>query len=136
RRSSWDGRIGSFPLDVAYEDHVPMLRSYLGGARFDVLDEVTYLWRTRADRTSISQRKAEEPNLADRLTVMELAWDAVAPEGPAARSMWLARALELDLAGFYRHAAASGPSFRARLRDAAARYLGLAGPEALRFVSV
>ncbi|MDQ2624437.1 MAG: glycosyltransferase, partial [Actinomycetota bacterium] len=134
RRSFWDERIGLFPVGVAYEDHVPMLVSYLRGARLDVLDEVTYLWRTR--ESSISQRKAEGENLADRLGVMAIAWEVVQDEAPPVRWMWLARALELDLAGFYRHAATGDDVFRSSLRDAAARYLDLAGGDALRFVSV
>lgn len=136
RRTSWDERVGEFPVGVAYEDHVPILKGYLAGSRIDVLDEVTYLWRTRADESSISQRKAEETNLADRLAAMELAWHAVQPESPAVRSMWLARALELDLAGYYRHARGASDAYRARLGEAAARYLSLADDDALRHVSV
>src|SRR5699024_1106097 len=66
RRDFWDEHIGPFPEGMVYEDHVPMLRSYLRSTRFDVLAQVTYRWRRRDDGSSLSQPKNELANLADR----------------------------------------------------------------------
>ena len=63
-------RIGlEFPVGVRYEDQVPITRAYLEARSFDVITDSVYLWRTRAEGTSITQQKHH----------------AAGPAGPAGR---------------------------------------------------
>lgn len=136
RRASWD-RIGPFPVGGLSEGYVPMVRSFLEGRTFDVLDEVTYDWRVRDDGTSSTQQKSRTPSLRDRLAALEVARGHVEAEDcPAVRSAWVARALELDLSGYYRFAAEASDEFRALLTTAARDLLQRADDDALRLVSV
>lgn len=66
-----------------------MLRAYLHGARFDVLTEVTYLWRQNA--TGTSQQKADLQNLLDRAQAKDDAWRLLTVEGTEPRAQALAR---------------------------------------------
>lgn len=131
RRSFWDSRVGEFPEGTAYEDHVPMLRSFLGGARFDVLPTTTYLWRRREDGSSISQQKGALQNLLDRLRAKEDAWELLADAPPVVTRAYASRVLDLDLSGFHPHAASATDEYRRELSAASARYLARADAEAL-----
>jgi|GEM_PF-4713279 len=135
RRTFWDEHVHGFPEGTAYEDHLPMLRSFLHGARFDVLDRTTYLWRRREDGTSISQQKADLGNLTDRLAAKETAWELLHAEStPAARQAYVSRVLDLDLSGFYLHAAHASEEYRAAFAAATSRWLERADDESLHMV--
>lgn len=134
RRSFWDSRVGQFPEGTAYEDHLPMLRSFLDGARFDVLPTTTYLWRRREDGSSISQQKGALDNLRDRLRAKEAAWDLLADASPVVRRAYASRVLDLDLSGFHPHAAGASEEYRRELSAASARYLERADAHALATV--
>ena len=135
RRDFWDERIGPFPEGMVYEDHVPMLRAYLGGTRFDVLAQVTYRWRRREDGTSLSQPKDELANLADRARAKADAWALLEREGTATeRALWLARVLDLDLVPYLNHAGTAAPEYQDLLATTVATYLDAASatPEGRR----
>ena len=135
RRSFWDERIGPFPEGMVYEDHVPMLRSYLNGTRFDVLAQVTYRWRKRDDGTSLSQPKDELANLADRARAKADAWALLEREGtPAERALWIARVLDLDLVPYLNHAGTAEPEYQELLATTVATYVehGSSTPEGRR----
>lgn len=66
-----------FPVGVHYEDQVPSVRSYLAARSFDILAEVTYLWRQRETGDSITQRTHELANLLDRRRVTHEVWRAL-----------------------------------------------------------
>lgn len=135
RRSFWDEHIGPFPEGMVYEDHVPMLRSYLHGTRFDVLAQVTYRWRRRDDGTSLSQPKDELANLADRARAKEDAWQMLQEEGtPTERALWLARVLDLDLVPYLTHAGTAEPEYQELLATTVATYVEAAAgtPEGRR----
>lgn len=135
RRTFWDDAVGTFPEGTVYEDHVPMLRSFLHGARFDVLTEVTYRWRARENGTSTGQQKAQLSNLEARVQVKRDAWAMLQAEGsPAIRSAWLGRVLDVDLPAFYGPALDSDPAYRDLLQQTVAHYLGLADEAALTLV--
>ena len=63
RREFWD-RLGlSFVEGIIYEDQQVSAEAYARARAFDVLTTPLYLWRHRADRSSISQGKREVSNL-------------------------------------------------------------------------
>ncbi|MGP7960247.1 glycosyltransferase [Sanguibacter sp. A247] len=135
RRSFWDEHIGPFPEGMVYEDHVPMLRSYLNGTRFDVLAQVTYRWRKRDDGTSLSQPKDELANLADRARAKADAWDLLEREGTATeKALWIARVFDLDLVPYLNHAGTAEPDYQELLATTVATYLehGSSTPEGRR----
>lgn len=135
RRSSWDERVGRFPEGMAYEDHVPMLRSFLGGARFDVLTTTTYRWRQRPDGTSTGQQKWRQRNLLDRIRAKAEAWQVLADEASEqTQQAWLGRVLDVDLPPFAELAPGADDAYREALRGAYSTYLSLIGPTGLRHV--
>ena len=69
RRTFWLRSVEPFRGGIAYEDHVPMVSAFLRAERFDVITEVSYLWRIRADGSSSRQQKRSLGNLADRIAV-------------------------------------------------------------------
>ena len=137
RRSFWLDRVEPFRGGIAYEDHVPMVSAFLRAERFDVITEVCYHWRIRADGSSTRQQKQSLTNLSDRLAVKAEAYALLRTEASApVLALWLARVLELDLHPFVGHALDAGPEYRRLLQTGYARYLGAAGPDALDHVRV
>ena len=65
-RKFWRDHGLRFPTGVLYEDQVVSARAYALARRFDVLSRVTYLWRIRDDRSSISQQDCEVADLSAR----------------------------------------------------------------------
>ncbi|GAA1914914.1 hypothetical protein GCM10009737_15380 [Nocardioides lentus] len=101
RRSWWDAVGLSWPEGVRYEDQPTTTRAYLAG-RFDVLDEVVYHWRIRAEGTSITQQRSTLADLADRRTTKRDAWAAVRAHGVGATSaVYLDRVLAGDLHRYF-----------------------------------
>ena len=102
-------RIGlEFPVGVRYEDQVPITRAYLEARSFDVITEAVYLWRTRAEGTSITQQKHHAADLRDRLAAKQQVADLL-DQGASPRvvSQWFAKVFRLDLPPYYRAALAS-----------------------------
>ena len=99
-------RIGlEFPVGVRYEDQVPITRAYLQARSFDVLTDSVYLWRTRAEGTSITQQKHQAEDLRDRLAAKQQV-AALLDEGASERvvSQWYTKVFRLDLMPYYRAA--------------------------------
>ena len=102
-------RIGlEFPVGVRYEDQVPITRAYLEARSFDVITEPVYLWRTRAEGTSITQQKHHAADLRDRLAAKQQVADLL-DQGASPRVVghWFAKVFRLDLPPYYRAALAS-----------------------------
>ena len=76
RLSFWRSQGLEWPEGVRYEDQPTTTRAYLAGA-FDVIPDVVYHWRIRADGTSITQQRAAVTDLGDRLLTKRMALDAV-----------------------------------------------------------
>lgn len=125
RRDFWDRHVGGFPEGVVYEDHVPMLRAFLHGARFDILTDTTYLWRQNVSGTS--QQKADLRNLTDRVHAKAEAWRLLTDEATShEKALWLSRVLDLDLPLFHPLALDASDEYRDILRQTVAAYLELA----------
>jgi len=76
RLSFWHAQGLEWPEGVRYEDQPTTTRAYLAGT-FDVVPDVVYHWRIRADGTSITQQRASVRDLSDRLVTKRMALDAV-----------------------------------------------------------
>ncbi|QDP96885.1 glycosyltransferase [Microlunatus elymi] len=67
RRSFWEEQGFAFPEGVLYEDQALSTRIYARARQFDILDKITYRWRARDDRSSISQQNTSVADLRARL---------------------------------------------------------------------
>jgi glycosyltransferase involved in cell wall biosynthesis len=76
RLSFWRAQGLEWPEGVRYEDQPTTTRAYLAGT-FDVVPDVVYHWRIRADGSSITQQRASVRDLSDRLLTKRMALDAV-----------------------------------------------------------
>ncbi|SDT42693.1 CDP-glycerol glycerophosphotransferase [Microlunatus soli] len=71
RRSFWEKNGFAFPVGVLYEDQALSTRAYATAAKFDILATVTYGWRVREDRSSITQQSTALNDLRARLHALE-----------------------------------------------------------------
>ena len=76
RRSFWDAAGLAWPEGVRYEDQPTTTEAYLAG-RFDVIPDVVYHWRIRADGSSITQQRSSVRDLGDRLVTKQMALASV-----------------------------------------------------------
>jgi CDP-glycerol glycerophosphotransferase len=63
RRSFWHSAELSFVEGIIYEDQQVSAAAFTRASKFDVLTTPVYIWRSRDDRTSISQAKRQVDNL-------------------------------------------------------------------------
>jgi CDP-glycerol glycerophosphotransferase len=63
RRDFWRSADLSFVEGIIYEDQQVSAAAFTRASKFDVLTTPVYIWRSRDDRTSISQAKREVDNL-------------------------------------------------------------------------
>ncbi len=101
RRSWWDAQGLSWPEGVRYEDQPTTTRAFLAG-RFDVLDEVVYHWRIRAEGTSITQQRSSLADLRDRAATKLDSLAAVRAHGdPDVEAVFVDRVLAGDLHRYF-----------------------------------
>ena len=67
----WQQHKFSFPVGVAYEDMTLVCTAYLAAGTFDVVKNVSYYWRVRAEGESLSKRTRELKSMQDRLLSIE-----------------------------------------------------------------
>lgn len=91
-----------FPEGIFYEDQVVTARAFASSGHFDLLKTSSYLWVTRDDDSSITQRRAELKNLLDRITAIHEVWKIYKYSDKALAESWLRRVLAADLVHFYR----------------------------------
>ena len=84
RRDFWDGAGLTWPEGVRYEDQPTTTEAYLRADRIGVLPAVTYLWRERADGSSITQQRGTVADLTDRWATKRMALSSVEQHGDAA----------------------------------------------------
>jgi len=71
RRSFWDAHQLSYPEGVVWEDLRLMTKAHVLARAVDVIPDVVYYWRERAQgRLSITQSRTSIANLRDRMTAM------------------------------------------------------------------
>lgn len=81
-RAFWDAAGLSWPTGVRYEDQPTTTRAYLAG-RFDVVPDIVYHWRIRADGSSITQQRSSLTDLQDRFATKKMALSSVLAAGLA-----------------------------------------------------
>lgn len=104
RRQFWDRAALRFPTGVRYEDQVTITEAYLRADAFDVVRRPVYVWRVRADGSSITQRRHELVDLDDRLVTKRMTTELVTRLGsPQVLDSWLHRGLGGDLPLYFQH---------------------------------
>lgn len=134
RRAFWERLRLRFPVGELYEDQVIAARFYAEAVAFDMIPDVVYHWRIRAEGTSITQRERELDTLVACLTAMRRTLATLEAAGAAAaRQARLSLNLRMDLP---RLLAAVGDAAeqRAEVAATARALLGIATPETVRTV--
>lgn len=127
RRTFWDSQVGTFPENVAYEDHRVMVAAAVRAESIDILSDTTYIWRVREDQTSISQQKGEIRNLIDRVHAKSEAYEVLVDEAPQhVLEAWYTRLFDTDIPLFAVFALASDDDYRHRAQMFAKQYVDLA----------
>ena len=102
-RQFWLAQGLAFPVGVRYEDQPALTRALLAASSIDVLTEVVYRWRIRADGSSITQGRAEVADLADRVVTKRDSTALVEAVGdPAVRTVWFQQVLPVDMWEYFR----------------------------------
>ena len=117
RRSFWSRHGFRFVEGVRYEDQVPITAAYLRARSIDVLRKQVYIWRTRADGTSITQQKATLADLSDRLRSQE-GCAALVHDAPLhVKETWYVKLIDYDLPSYLAASFHATDAYKALLRD-------------------
>ncbi|KQP27316.1 hypothetical protein ASF38_06085 [Aeromicrobium sp. Leaf272] len=116
-----------FPERKLYEDMAPMCEAFLLASGVDVVAEHVYVWRMRDEGDSISQRRIETSNLADKLEMIATVDGLLRAHGEttAMRDTFTFKTLDGDLWIYLRSigaGASPAPEFIALLEAAVQRY--------------
>lgn len=97
RRSFWDEHDFKFPAGL-YEDIPVTIPAHVLAKQVDVLRDVVYHWRIRETGTrSITQRRTEPGNLADRIRSVQAASDFLVKNAPDLKDAYDLSALADDV---------------------------------------
>lgn len=97
RRSFWDAHDFTFPAGL-YEDAPVTVPAHVLAKKVDVLRDVVYHWRIRETGTrSITQRRTEPGNLADRIRSVQATSDFLAQNAPDLKDAYDRSAMADDL---------------------------------------
>lgn len=132
RRSLLDENGIRFPEGKLYEDMHPTAQAFLAARTVDIVPEIVYYYRVRDDNSSITQKRAEIKNLADKLEMVEHVKSDVALHelSEDARQVPVFKALEGDLPVYSPYLGLS-PEFDSLYLDALAKNWSEATPETL-----
>jgi CDP-glycerol glycerophosphotransferase len=118
RRSFWSRAGLAFPEGVRYEDQPTLTEAYLKSTAFDVITHTVYLWRIRADHSSITQQRHEIADLRDRITTKRAAQSLLRDAAPHIRTTWLTDVLPVDMWEYFRAVPRATDEYWRMLRDA------------------
>lgn len=134
RRAFWERLRLRFPVGELYEDQVIAARFYAEATAFDMIPDVVYHWRIRAEGTSITQRERELDTLVACLTAMRRTLTTLDEAGAtAALQARLSLNLRMDLPRLLA-TAGDAPEQRAQLAETARAFLALATPGTVQTV--
>lgn len=68
----------SFPVGKLYEDMLPIALAYTKARGIDVIFDIVYNYRVREDNSSITQKRSELKNLADKMEMVDRIYDRIA----------------------------------------------------------
>ena len=130
RRSFWDRHAFQFPPGL-YEDAPVTVPAHALAGTVDVVKEVVYHWRIReAGIKSITQRRTEPGNLADRIRSMQSAADALAKDAPELKKEYDRLALRSDIPIFINVLDQGDDTYRNTFFDVVNSYLDTVDPSA------
>ena len=99
RRSFWDRSVQRFPTAGFYQDQVVSARAYGASTSIDVLDTVAVGWRSRDDRSSMTQQQATVGNMQDRFRTATESLEILGrTKGADVRNARLVQYLSYDIA--------------------------------------
>ncbi len=107
-----------FPVDVRYEDQPTLTEAFLKARTFDVLQQPVYLWRVRADRSSISQRRNDIADLRDRMATKRTTRELVVAAAPQHEKVLLADVFPVDMWEYFRSVPGCSDEYWTTLREA------------------
>ena len=129
RRDFYEKAKINFPEGKLYEDMVPMYRAYKAAKSVDVLHDPTYRWRVREEKNSISQRRAEYQNLADKIEMVDTIYrDLRLRRQNSLRDPFFRKVLEGDLWLYVENVSESGSTQFDQLLAATVRRYWRAAP--------
>lgn len=111
RRSTWDQLVGKFPEGTLYEDQECTAKLFVGGAKLDVLKDVSYNWRLRDDNSSITQQKTSIDDLSQRLDVAFKVRSIIEESDPDYLEYWYTKTLGEDLYFYIREVPRASDEF-------------------------
>lgn len=130
RRSFWEENGFAFPVGVLYEDQALSTRAYARAAKFDLLAAITYGWRVREDRSSITQQSTALKDLRARLHAAENSLaELAAPQLRSVRNVRLGQYLSNDFPLSIKVAQHADDEFWELLTDGLRRLTADADPE-------
>ncbi len=88
RRSFWDAQGYRFPEGVYNEDIPITLPAHVDAEAVDVIAEPVYYWRSREEKTSITQQRVQMKALRDRLAAVERVVDHLRERGTPELLRW------------------------------------------------
>ncbi len=134
RRGFWDRHALSFPEGVVWEDIRLMTKAHVLARAVDVIPDVVYYWRERAQgRLSITQSRTSIANLRDRMTALADI-DAFIAANSTARLLRAhqRKALKNDLWLYVQDLHKVTEAYRAEFADLVNGYLDHVGGRVLR----
>ena len=111
--------VGAFPKGH-YEDQAPALRWFRAGT-FDVIKDVVYHYRTRADGSSITQDKLALSDLDHREQSMEMIVSELERAPRGLRTYWATKFVGFDMRPYYENIPRADRVYRDRVRSLASR---------------
>ncbi|GAA5071309.1 CDP-glycerol glycerophosphotransferase [Thermocatellispora tengchongensis] len=132
RRSFWDACGLSFPPGL-YEDLPVALEAHVRASAVDVVPEVVYHWRLReSGASSITQRRTEAANIAERLASVRTARSLLARRAPALLAAYDGMVASWDLAIVAKAVEAAAEPDRSALLGLVGAYVDQIDGEAVR----
>jgi CDP-glycerol glycerophosphotransferase len=134
RRSFWDQHRLSFPEGVVWEDLRLMTKAHVLARAVDVIPDIIYYWRERAQGTlSITQSRTSVANLRDRMTALDDIDSFIAAHsGGALLRAHQLKALKNDLWLYVQDLHKVTDAYRAEFVDRVNVYLSNVGRRVLR----
>jgi CDP-glycerol glycerophosphotransferase len=134
RRRFWDAHQLSYPEHVVWEDIRLMTKAHVLAAAVDVIPDIVYYWRERAQGgLSITQSRTSIANLRDRMTALDDIDEFIAAHSTAKLLRAHQRkALKNDLWLYVQDLHKVTEAYRAEFTDLVNGYLDLVGRRVLR----
>ncbi len=113
-----------WPEGVRYEDQPTTTRAFLRG-QFEVIPDVVYHWRIRADGSSITQQRASLRDLSDRVLTKRVTLADVREQGsPAVQEVFVDRVLAGDMWRYFAELPGASDEWWTLLEDCVREFWG------------